>query len=99
MLNDPCYIQFLVNPIQRTIAIKVCTRHARLAHKLKYKSSVDCEFYSKELMNQLCTVCPELIDGYTYRIPGTLHADKGLATFHMDRLITVCETSTVKNIV
>ena len=98
MLNDPCYVQFLVNPDQQTIAIKVCTRHARLAHKISYKASVDCDFYSKELLFQLHTVCPELVDGYTYRLPGVVYTDKGLAIFHMNRLTPVCEPVHEKNI-
>lgn len=86
LLNDPCYIQFLVNPEQRTIVIKVCKKEALLAHRINYKSSADVEFYSKELTCRLRTVSGELLSGQTYRLYGEVLSDKGIALFHMDGL-------------
>ena len=91
MLNNPAYIQFLVNPEKKSIAIKVCSKHAHQAHKINYMTSADCEFYSKELLYQLCTVCSELIAGNTYRLPGKLHPEKGIATFQMRNRVLVCD--------
>ena len=95
-MNDPCHIQFLVNPDRRTIAIKVCGRHSRLAHRINYKTNADCEFYSKELLCQLCTLCPDLISGYTYRLFGVLYADKGLVLFRIDQLTPAGKQATIK---
>ena len=89
MLNNPDYIQFLVNPEQKTFAIKVCGESAPQVHKIFYKPSVDCDFYSKELMYQLYTVCPELKTGFTYRLVGRMLPEKGVALFQMNGLIPV----------
>ena len=86
LLNDPCYIQFLVNPDRKTIVIKVCGKEAPLAHRIRYKASVDCDFYSKELLHRLRSVSEDLADGQTYRLEGELYPDRGLALFHMDEL-------------
>ena len=89
LLNNPGYIQFLVNPEQKNIAIKVCSESARQVHKITYKPSVDCDFYSKELMYQLYTVCPELKTGFTYRLSGRILPQKGVALFQMSTLLPV----------
>ena len=98
-LNDPCYLQLLVNPDKKTIALKACNKHSHLAHKINSKADVDCEFYSKELLFQLQNVYPELVDGHTYRIPGELYPEKGLAIFYIDRLVPVCESTSENNAV
>lgn len=90
-LNNPCYIQFLVNPDRKTIAIKVCGKNVKQAHKINYDTTKDCDFYSKELLYELGVVSPELITGHTYRLQGKLVADKGLALFFMDREINDVE--------
>ena len=97
MLNNPSYIQFLVNPEQKTIAIKVCCESAPQVHKIKYKPSVDCDFYSKELMYQLYTVCPELKTGYTYRLFGRMLPKKGVALFQMNDFFPVGDIKDKKN--
>ena len=96
-MNNPRHIQFLVNPDQKTIAIKACNAHTKNTHKIIYKTSSDCEFYSKELLFQLCKVCPDLVPGFTYKLPGTLHPDKGVALFLMDNLIPVYGPAFLKN--
>lgn len=73
------------------IAIKVCEKEARLSHKINYDAAVDCDFYSKELLEQLGTVSPDLIAGYTYRLTGKVHKKRGLAIFHMDKSSPVCD--------
>ena len=93
LLDNPGYIQLLVNPEQKTIAIKVCNASAQQVHKILYKPSVECDLYSKELMYQLNTVCPELISGYTYRLFGKLLPEKGVALFQMTELFPVAELS------
>ena len=88
LLNNPPYIQLLVNPEKRTIIIKTCNKNDYQAHRINYGYSKDCEFYSKELVKQLSIVSSNLTEGHTYRILGILHSDEGFALFKMDTLFT-----------
>ena len=92
-LNDPDYVLFLVNPEKKVIGVKVCDKDTRLANKITYDTSADCDFYSKELLHQLGKVCTYLTQGTTFRISGTIHADKGIALFNMDDSTPVTEQS------
>ena len=95
-LNDPGYILFLVNPEERVLGIKVCSKDARLANKITYHPGTDCDFYSKELLYQLRMVCPELTDRNTFRISGSIQPDKGIALFKMNQSIPVTDSSSEK---
>ena len=86
-LNDPEYIQILVNPDKKIIAIRACEKNALQAHKISYVASKDCELYSKGLLAQLAVVSPELTEGNTYRLNGIIHHDRRIAVFYMDQKI------------
>ena len=88
LLNNPRYIQLLVNPEKKAIIIKTCNKNDYQAHRINYGYSKDCEFYSKELVKQLSIVSSNLTEGHTYRILGILHSDAGFALFQMDTLFT-----------
>ena len=89
LLNNPRYIQFLVNPEKKTIMIKSCRKNDYQAHRINYEYSNDCEFYSKELIKRLSIVSSNLTEGHTYTIRGRLHSDAGFALFQMDTLFTI----------
>jgi len=82
-LNNPQYIQFLVNPNKRIIAIKACNHKARENHHVSYNTR-ECEFYSYSLLQELQLISDSINNNETYCIPGILSPGIGLALFQID---------------
>ena len=89
LLEKPNYIQILVNPDKKTIAIKKCQKEAEQSHHIIYKEQTDCEFYSKELLQRISTVNSELNEGTTYRAHGQIFSKEKLAVFYMQDFVPV----------
>lgn len=92
MLGDPEYVQFLVNPERKSIAVRSSISQDYLAQKIKWPLLTGkqcCEFYSKYLLKSLRGVCFDLEDAHTYRITGLLIKKENLVTFDMDNSILI----------
>ncbi|WP_310602755.1 hypothetical protein [Anaerosporobacter sp.] len=92
MLGDPNYIQFLVNPECKSIAVRSSIPQDYLAQKIKcplLSGKQCCEFYSKFLIKSLRSVCFDLKNKHTYRINGILIKKENLATFDMNNSILI----------
>ena len=83
LLGDPDYIQILVNPLSKTIAIRRGNSSDPLSIRLKKNmTNKDCyELFSKELMNSLKLVSSKLKNGKSYRIYGEMDSKKEVAQF------------------
>lgn len=90
MMGDPEYIQLLVNPDTKVIAVRKSIREDYLAHRVS-KSQLtgkNCyEIYSKILVKQLCQVNTDWDKDKAYRIYGVLFPQDGIASFHMTETI------------
>lgn len=92
MLEDPDYVQLLVNPELKSIAVRSSISQDYLAQKIKWSLIAGkqcCELYSKFLVKSLRGVCFDLEDKHTYRIDGELVKSENLATFNMDNSILI----------
>lgn len=92
IMGDPEYIQLLINPNNRTIAVRRTIKQDYLAHKVRLEQlgSKNCyELYSTDLVNTLCQVKSEWNKNESYRIYGVFFENEGLASFNMDDTITL----------
>ena len=92
-LNDPPYIELLVNPDKLTLAVRASKQKYWLAHKMYYDTR-DNELYSDTLLKQLCRVCSEMEYRGSYRINGIHYPDQSLVIFEMQKMILINETLT-----
>lgn len=86
MLEDPEYIQLLVNPDKKLIAIRKSISKDHLAHRISLDNlSGNCyELYSRELLDNLMKVESSLEWNQSYRIYGFLDSKAGVAQFRMN---------------
>lgn len=97
MLGDPSYIQLLINPEERLIAIRCSRKGEKLSHRVKYNctSTRNCfELYSTYLLQALLEVNKDWRENQSYRIYGTLNTKEGIAQFKMNDVIQFRETQT-----
>lgn len=90
ILGDPEYIQLLVNPDTRLIAIRRSIRTDYLAHRVRHNCTSDrlCfELCSRDLIRTLQKVDTSLENNKSYRIYGKYSAKECLAHFAMDDLV------------
>lgn len=84
MLGNPSFVQFLVNPETKTIAIRASEHEDNYTEKIKWKrirGKQCCEFYSKFLIMRLRYYCYDWDQKRTYRITGEIIPEENLATF------------------
>ena len=87
MIGDPDYIQLLVNPQKRSVAIRAGSPRDHLSLRMRWKEIARtncCELHSKVLLTELKKVCADLDLNQTYRISGVLVPSVGVACFCMD---------------
>ena len=85
LLGDPDFIQILVNPMSKTIAIRKGSSNDPLSIRLKRNmTNKDCyEFFSKELLSSFKMVFDKLENGNTYRIYGEMDPKNEVAQFRI----------------
>lgn len=87
MLGYPEFIQFLVNPETKMVAIRASDSSDKTAEKVKWQTIGDnqcCEFYSKCLIMRLKYYCYNWEEDNTYLIHGSMNRAEGLALFHLE---------------
>ena len=84
-LNDPKYIQMLVNPYKPSIAIRGCTKEDKLALRLKYSTRTrqSVEFISSYLVKMIVDISPAFREGIIFRIPGKYVEKENLIYFDL----------------
>ncbi|MCM1183462.1 MAG: hypothetical protein NC337_08815 [Roseburia sp.] len=91
LLGDPEYIQLLVNPERLTLAI-LPSQRLKTANAVRWDriaESKSCELYSKILIRQLGSICPNWKTDGKYRLYGTYTPDRRLIQFDMASAETV----------
>lgn len=85
LLGNPEYIQLLVNPEQLTLAI-LPSKKLKTANAVRWDrimASKSCELYSKILIRQLGSICPNWKADGKYRLYGVCVLDGVLIQFDM----------------
>ena len=91
LLENPPYVQLLVNPAERIVAIRAITKQAAgdQSHRINQKalsSDNSVEIYSRTFISKLCTVMPDLNEGNSYRINGEIILSEKIALFPLESI-------------
>lgn len=91
LLGNPSYVQLLVNPTSRIVAIKAITKQSSgdQSHRINKKalsSDNSVEIYSRAFVLKLHTVMPELNEGSSYRIFGKIVLSEKIAVFPLQSI-------------
>lgn len=92
MLKRPLYIQLLVNPDQRSLAIRSLPSAKGSYQKVDWRlldSNNSCEVYSLYLVNKLIEVCTDWKTSDSYRIIGKLYESEKIAVFNFDDAVPI----------
>ena len=89
LLEDPEYIDLLVNPDQKILAVRASESSYPFSHKIIYDSQQDHELYSKVLLRQLRILHPELETHNTYRLYGRFVQEKKIVLFEMRGMLRI----------
>jgi hypothetical protein len=88
MLGDPAFIQLLVNPESRTLAIRPAAGADTLAHRVLWKKLGDkqsCELHSSHLIHKLQSICAGWKYGTSYRLFGEMLHSENIVLFDLQR--------------
>ena len=93
-LGFPKYIQLLVNPSNKCVAIKVVEKRSPGDQSERIKPielmvNDCCELYSKSFIKKLCEVYGALDPHYTYRLTGKIVHTHNMAVFSLETLTPV----------
>ena len=91
LLDDPPYVQLLVNPSAKVVALKAVMKNLSgdSTHRVSRKqlqSANSVEIYSMSFIQTLMQVIPELKEGHRYRMNGEIVSTESLALFSFDTL-------------
>jgi len=88
-LGPPAYIQLLVNPNDRIIAVRGLNKRCRESHPVNFtriRPDNSFELCSKKLVVTLMTLLPELDGDCTYRLTGDVYPSKKIAFFPLNTI-------------
>lgn len=88
-LGPPRYIQLLVNPNEKIVAIRGLEKRCKETHEVSFtrmKPDNSFELYSKQLIITLMSLLPDLEKNCTYRLTGEVHVDEKIAFFPLDTI-------------
>jgi YbbR domain-containing protein len=92
MLQNPDYIEILVNPKKKSFVIKTSS-YRKNAHRVemdRLTTDKHCyELYSREFMTEIQTVSKTLEHSKSYRITGTLNREKDAACFFLEQAVLI----------
>ena len=90
MIGDPKFILLLVNPEERTLAIRCCEETERCAHRIS-RSKRRPELYSKILLRTIFTLRDDWMVDYSYSIDGEIFPSEGMMKFKIDNAVLASE--------
>ncbi len=89
LLDDPEYIQFLVKPDKRILAVRPGTPKDISPQKIYWKTLTDkkqcCEFYSKSLIAHLRQLINTQTGDYTYKVVGSINDIRNRVFFDLSQ--------------
>lgn len=86
LLNHPKYIQLLINPQKRTLALCNTDSSNPLGLKVKYERINDgkcCEMYSTPFIERLLTIYTQIPTEH-FRLKGNYIKTKNIVLFHLE---------------
>lgn len=88
-LGDPKYIQLLVNPKNKTVAIRSVEKETAgdQAHRVRLVSRDSYEIYSTPFVSKLYEIVGGLDPQYSYRMVGEIVPSQKLAVFSLNTLV------------
>lgn len=92
-LGQPKYIQLLVNPARRIIAVRRVDQAVSgdLTHKVNLTSKNSVDISSTSFLNELCGVVGGLDHHFSYRLSGTVLASERIAIFPLQTITRIEE--------
>lgn len=93
-LGPPAFIQLLVNPTDKIIAVRGLDKRCKEAHVVSFtrlKPDDTFELYSKQLVLTLMSLLPELNGDCTYRLTGEIRPQNRTAFFPLSTIRRVEE--------
>ena len=88
-LGLPKYIQLLVNPNDRMIAVRGLDKRCKESHIVSFshmRTDYSYELYSKELITTLMSLRQDLDGNCTYKLIGEVYPDSKVALFSLDTI-------------
>ena len=97
MMNDPEYIQLLVNPASKVIAIRSADdldsrRHTLPVSRFLAPGGGDVDLYCYYLVRDMQAAFPEIAEGYSYRLHGLLQEKDNMVCFPISSLDEIKKT-------
>lgn len=92
LLGDPDYVQFLVNPETKTIAIRAREHEDKTTEKIRWQyigGRQCCEFYSKFLIMRLRYYCYNWDSKCLYRVTGAMFPEENIAAFRLTDSVAI----------
>lgn len=89
LLENPAYIDLLINPDLKILAVRPSKDSYPFSHKITYNTQQDHELYSKVLLSQLRVLHPELEVRNSYRLYGKFIPEKQIILFEMNRMLQI----------
>jgi len=94
LLGFPKYIQLLVNPNNKYVAIKAIENptpedQAERIKPQEFMVNDSYELYSKSFIKKLCEVYGKLDPKYTYRLTGSIVSSHNMAVFSLKTLAAI----------
>ena len=94
LLENPKYIQLLVNPQKKQVAIRgldttTPNDQSERIKPYKFMTGDSYELYSQDFVHKLCKVAGDLEKNYSYRLYGTIISSERAALFSMDTLTRI----------
>lgn len=88
-LGLPKYIQLLVNPNDRMIAVRGLDKRCKESHIVSFshmRTDYSYELYSKELITTLMSLREDLDGNCTYKLTGEVYPDSKVVLFSLDTI-------------
>lgn len=88
-LGDPSYIELLINPDEKKLAIKSVSHPTQLSHEVNLeKNKKNCyELYSSILIANIYKIVPELCFNKSFYLYGECNKNVGIAHFNLNDAI------------
>jgi len=94
LLGDPEYVELLVNPETKILAVRCSTGGSDRVHKVKGINKDGAVLQSAYLFRSLQQVNPELKNGKSYRIYGRMNVKEWIAQFPLTEVEEIKRTET-----
>ena len=91
LIGQPKYIQLLVNPKERVVAVRAIVKgskdsQAYKINKVRMESDHSYEIYSRSFVEKLWELTDGLDNGYSYRLNGKVYLSQNAAVFPLNTL-------------